>query len=79
MIKIFAEGDDLEVIESWKETNGISTSISPVSDASELNITTFPCVLECDGTTVIKMYGEEVRGILDIQPADLAELVSKSN
>lgn len=79
MIKIFADGEDTQIVESWKETNSVSAIVEPVSAAATLTVTTFPCVLECEGTTVVKVYGETVQGILDIQPDDLAEIIAKSN
>jgi hypothetical protein len=79
MIKIFAAGEDIQIVENWKETNIVSVSIDAPAEAAALNITTFPCVLDCDGTSVVKVYGETVQGILDIQPDDLAEIIAKSN
>ena len=79
MIKIFAAGEDTQIVENWKETNSISVSIDALADAASLNITTLPCVLECDGISVVKVYGETIQGILDIQPVDLAEIIAKSN
>jgi hypothetical protein len=79
MIKIFSEDTTKQTLLDWQQTNSVNLPIYEASEASDLGITTFPCVVEYDGTTVIKIHAETLEGFMRLSQEAIAEIVSKSN
>jgi len=79
MIKIFAEGEDKQTVENWKETCGVTVSVDSASEAANLNITTLPCIVEIDGSNIIKTYADSIDAIMKLSNDELAEIIAKSN
>lgn len=79
MIKIFAEDADKQTLLDWQETNQASISVDATNDAAGLNLTTFPCVVEIEGSTVVKTYAEGMDSILNLTSEVVAEIIAKSN
>jgi hypothetical protein len=79
MIKIFSEDATKQTLLDWEQTNSVELPIHPETDAAELNITTFPCIIEYTNTTVTKIYAEGVDGFMQLSQETIAEIVAKSN
>jgi hypothetical protein len=74
MIKIFADSDDITIINAWRETNSITADVTDPSLASDLGLTEFPVVVKVEGGSVVKTYGTGIPAILNIAPDQLEEL-----
>ena len=79
MIKIFAEGEDKQTVESWKETCGVSVPVESASEAAKLNITTLPCIVEVNDSNVTKTYADSITAVLRFTNEEIAEIIAKSN
>jgi hypothetical protein len=79
MIKIFSEDATKQTLLDWGQTNSIELPIHSATDAAELSITTFPCIVEYTGTTVTSIHAEGVEGFMQLSQDAIAEIVAKSN
>ena len=79
MIKIFAEDADKQTLLDWQQTNNALLTISSASEATGLNLTKFPCIVEIDGSTVTKTYADSIDTIMALTEAELADIVAKLN
>ena len=74
MIKIFSEDTTKQTLLDWGQTNSVDLPIHPATDAAELSITTFPCIVECTDTTVTHIYAEGVEGFMQLSQETIAEM-----
>lgn len=79
MIKIFAEDADKQTLLDWRQTNGVSIAVDAAADAAGLSITTFPCIVEVDGSNVIKTYANSMETIMNLTQENVDEINAKSN
>jgi hypothetical protein len=79
MIKIFAEGEDKQTVENWKETCGVLVLVESASEAAKLNITTLPCIVEINDSSVTKTYADSITAVLNFTNEEIAEIIAKSN
>jgi len=77
MIKIFAEDANKQILLDWEQTNSLPLPIVSTDEATALNITTFPCVVEYSGTTVTKIYADSLDSIMLLSPETMSEIASK--